>query len=337
MSKQPTGNPPAEVTRVICASVSRVAGSVMHQLLEIRNRVCAPNQTSLVAGALLYSSGWFVLWLEGPPDEVDAALDRAAIDSRNTGQVLIHRSVGAATLDEPLSVAATLGPERATAFGRRVWDIREAVDSGALQEPAEIWQQLGAPCTLSPERVFGQTPDRHIALVAADDNGSIDMLRKLGERFRTPVVYQRFAGPRSHSSDVGAAYIDIHLDNQVSRVQLLARRALAHRMVRRSLAGLDGLVLLPGSHPSTTIELASAVATCLDGLPTRFGVYLLTASHGIARTMGDLLRGASARAVPPEVIAVPEAGLLDLLLGRPPGSAPLAPPAAFGIARGISV
>ena len=71
MSMHRDGHKPAEVTRVICASVSLVTGSVMDELFAIRNRVCGTTgRVPGVRGALLYASGWFIFWLEGEHEAV---------------------------------------------------------------------------------------------------------------------------------------------------------------------------------------------------------------------------------------------------------------------------
>ena len=83
------------VTRAVCASVSRIDGSVMDQLLSIRNELCGPGIRNRARFALLYTSGWFVLWVEGSEAAIDAVLKHAAADSRNEHQKLLQSSRGA--------------------------------------------------------------------------------------------------------------------------------------------------------------------------------------------------------------------------------------------------
>jgi hypothetical protein len=314
MLNDTTGSPPAEVTRVICASVSRVEGSVMDELFKIRNRNCEADPVGIVRGALLYSRGWFVLWLEGREAEVEAVVSKAALDPRNAHQKVIHRSRGPATLTETITVAATQGAEGPGAFGRRVYHLKQQFDQGLALEPAALWQHLSAPCIAAPGRA--DVPDHHIALVSAEANGPIDLLRKLGERFHSPVVYQRFASGKSHSSDVGVAYVDFVVAGQIRRVQLLSRRALAHRMVRQSLAGLDSIVLMLGSRPAAAIDLATGVAACADTLPAWPAIHLVAASDEIAGTVGGLLRQRAAAGSMSVLMQLQEEQLADFALGR---------------------
>ena len=307
---------PREVTRVICASVSRVEGSVMEQLFQVRNHVSGPDPLGATRAALLYSSGWFILWLEGRAEAVEADLLRAARDARNANQVIIHRSRGAPTLEDPICVSTTQSPDGPAAFARRVYHARDEFESGQAQEPALVWQQLHSPCAYSRHQRDWSPPRRHVALVGAEDNGLIDVVRKLGERFRSPVVYQRFSGPKSHSSDVGAAYVDLPGDDGMNRVQLVARRALSHRMMRRSLAGVDALVLVPSDRTAAAMELASSVAACLGVLTARWRIYLLATSDEIAGRFCALLADAAGSSGLPAVVALPECALVEFLVGN---------------------
>jgi hypothetical protein len=116
MRNETTGDRPAEVTRVICASISQMEGSVMDELLKIRDRNCVPDAAPPVRGAVLYSRGWFVLWLEGDEAEIDTVMRKAASDPRNAHQKEIHRSGGGAKITSP--------PQRSRSRSR--WSRRKA-------------------------------------------------------------------------------------------------------------------------------------------------------------------------------------------------------------------
>jgi hypothetical protein len=312
-----TGLAPAEVTRVICASVSRVQGSVMAELFEARNRLCLPGSlTNNVRRAMLYSSGWFVFWFEGQAEAVEEVLQRSARDPRNSGQRVIHRSRGPACLTEPISVATTQGADGPGTFERRIRQFERDMRQGVAQEPATVWQRLIAPCAIAPDLGYTALPDRYVALVSAEDNGPIDLICKLGERFGSPVVYQRFASAKSHSSDVGAAYVDLLQEQQVIRVHLLSRRALGHWLVRQTLAGLDGLVMLMGSRPGPAIDMAAGVADCINSLGTRPAIYQVTEQDEVAATIARLLHRAGAAESATDVVQLDESQIEDLLLGR---------------------
>jgi hypothetical protein len=304
-------NPPPAVTRVLRASMSRVNGSVMSELFAAREKACGPNRIEGLCSALLYSSGWFVLWLEGSAEAVDRVLTRSARHACHARPRIVHRSVGPATLSEPMNLLTTQGPETAADLARRL-----DVLCGSGLEPGEIWRLLSEPSTLD---AAAQVPVlRRIALVAADDNHSIDIVRKLAERFRRPMVYQRFAGAELNTSDVGAAYVDIPSPpGRPTRIQVLSRRALGQNLVRRSLAGIQSLAVLMGERAKPAIELAASVAAFVDAAAPTARVGLVGPCPIVAATVGEYLRERLPGAMPNRILQVPESLLVDLLVGQP--------------------
>ncbi|MEP6789782.1 MAG: BLUF domain-containing protein [Ramlibacter sp.] len=301
-----------EVARVILVSVSRVQGSVMQQLLQERNIISARGNEPGVRTALLHCSGWFVLWLEGEEMAIGKVVQRYLRDPRHAHQRELHRSHGTATLLEPMTVAATQGADTPADFARRIYRIKKDQDQSPAG-PAAIWEQLSAPCGLPFDAAVRPRVAGHMALVASDDPGSIEILRKLGERCLRRVVYQRFATGEQHSPDVGGAYVDIGPWTGVTRVQLLSRRALAHRMVRQSLARLQSLTLLLGSRPRAAVELAASVAAFMEAAALRPAIQLVTQCPEIASRVGELLVQGQQHAAPCAVVPVAENRLVDYL------------------------
>ena len=295
------------VTRVLRASISRVNGSVMEELFAARERAIAEPVAGLNA-SLMYSSGWFLLWLEGAQASVDLVLTRTTRKLRLHVQPrVIHRSTGPATLQEPLTLLATQWPESPAEYARRI----DAVEHHpAKLEPGEMWRLLAEPSALG-----AVAPPRRIALVGADDMRSMDFVRKLADRFRVPMVYQRFANSEIGTRDVGAAYVDLPIDGNPTRVQVLSRRALGHRMVRESLKGVQKLAVLLGSHPQVAIELADSVAGFVHALPDAPSIDLVGQCHETARSVSDYLLRQMRRALPGRVNLATEASLLEVLFG----------------------
>jgi hypothetical protein len=240
------------VTRVLRASISRVNGSVMEELFAARQRIVEERIEGLHA-SLMYSSGWFLLWLEGADEPIDMVLKRSSKKLRlHAAPRVIHRSTGPATLNEPLTIMSTQWPEAPDDFARRIEAVEHA--QPAL-EPREMWRRLAEPCALAQAE-----PPRRVALVGADDTRSIDFVRKLAERFGATMVYQRFASSDLTTRDVGAAYVDLPLEGAPTRLQVLSRRALGHRMVHESLKGVERLAVWLGPKPTAALELADMVA-----------------------------------------------------------------------------
>ncbi|WP_158513913.1 BLUF domain-containing protein [Ramlibacter tataouinensis] len=258
------------MTRIVCTSVSTVRGSVMEELFRVRDRICAQGAGTPVMGAMLYCAGWFVLWLEGPEEAVEAARQRAAEDPRNIHQQVIHRSRGPATLGVMATVVMAQvggGP------GPVWWRIQRLKDQTAPMQPLQIWQALSTPVA-GAAAAAASRPSRTIALLAAEDNGPVHLLQNLCDRAGTTLAYLRYADSANLSGDAGLAYADIPAGGQLVRVKLLSRRSLRNELVRASLAGADELVLLLGSRAGASTGLASIVADCLKTLPSRPAIYL---------------------------------------------------------------
>lgn len=293
------------VTRVLRASLSRVNGSVMEELFAARERAVSEPVEGLNA-SLMHSSGWFLLWLEGSDEACDVVLKRSSRKLRLHAEPrVIHRSRGPATLKEPLTLLTTQWPETPEDFARRIEAVERA--QPAL-EPREMWRHLAEPCALG-----GDTPPRRVALVGADETRSIDLVRKLAERFRVPMVYQRFASSDLTTRDVGAAYVDLPIDQSPTRVQVLSRRALGHRMVRESLKGIEKLAVWLGPRPTTAIELADSVAGFMHAARTLPEIDLVAQSPEEAHSVGEYLARQFRRAFPSRVTEATESRLLEVL------------------------
>jgi hypothetical protein len=294
------------VTRVLRASLSRVNGSVMDELFAARERIVKEPVEGLRA-SLMHTSGWFLLWLEGTDEAVDTVLTRSSKKLRLHAQPrVIHRSRGPATLDEPITILTTQWPEMAEDFARRIESLEHA---RPVVEPREMWRRLAEPSAMG----VGAQPQRRVALVGADDMRSIDFVRKLAERFGAPMVYQRFANSDLATRDVGAAYVDLPIDGQTTRLQVLSRRAMGHRMVRESLKGVEKLAVWLGTKPATAIELADSIAGFVHSTSTMPEIDLVAQCAEEARSVREYLSRQFRRAVPGRITEATESHLVEVL------------------------
>ena len=173
-----------EVARTVVACVSRVDGAVMEHLLRVRNELMSPEAADRSARfAILYTSGWFVMWVEGSDDAVDYAVRRVALDARDEERKVLHHSRGPAGLLERVMVVTTQTPLTPSEFAR--W-IGHMSDEGASLEPVDIWQRLGAPCLIDSSTRPCRRPQQQFVLIAADDHGPVDQLREIGLRYARP-------------------------------------------------------------------------------------------------------------------------------------------------------
>ena len=58
-------------TRFLAASIARMPGSVIEQLLAMRRAIAPFNTARGLRTVLLYTGGWFVQWHEGPTEAVE--------------------------------------------------------------------------------------------------------------------------------------------------------------------------------------------------------------------------------------------------------------------------
>lgn len=281
----------------------------MEELFAARERALTEPVEGL-NGSLMYSSGWFVLWMEGSDEAIDMVLKRSSKRLRlHTQPRVIHRSRGPATLKEPLTLLSNQWPETPGEFARRI----DGVEKMPGLEPREMWRRLAEPCSLGDG-----SPPRRVALVGADDMRSIELVRKLADRFDVPMVYQRFANSDKGTRDVGAAYVDLPIDGEPTRVQVLSRRALGHRMVRESLKGVEKLAVLLGPRPASAIELADSVAGFVHASQHVPYIDLVGQSAETAHSLTEYLSRKLRSAVTSRVSEATESRLFDVLFGPPP-------------------
>lgn len=275
----------------------------MDQLFELRRRVCAKSAAPAVKTAILYAGGWFVIWLEGPPSAVDAALARSARDARHAHHKVIHRSGGRATLTDALTLATTQVPDRPSDFARRIYGLKALAES---QEPIALWRRLAAPCALPHHPGLNHAAGRCVALVASQDNHSIDWLTRLASRLGKRIVYQRFATSQWRRRDVGAAYLDIGTGREWTRVQVLSRGALELSVVRQSLNNLKSVVILTGNRPQATVDLVTAVTTFVKTIATSPPIHLVSEGGSAESLQSGARRGAPG----PHMVQMSEQGFI---------------------------
>ncbi|MBC7609278.1 MAG: BLUF domain-containing protein [Polaromonas sp.] len=282
------------VLRVICASVSMVDGSVMEELLAMREQVSAFNIAVGVRSALLHSSGWFFQWYEGSVEGVNKALRVAQADPRHGRMQTLHRSVGPATLDEPLQIATTHSADKPTDLARRLFRLKQGQALEGTAQPHELWMQLVAPPGLmGSETAESALVQRHVVAVTSGNSGAVDLVRSIGQRAGAHVTYQRFASGAPKAADVGAVYVDLPGSFHVMRLQALSRRSLSHPMVRLMLRDVQCVLLLLGEHVDSSRALAGDVGTLLQRLALRPSLRLAGACPGNAGAARECLHASS--------------------------------------------
>lgn len=307
------------VLRVVCASLSLVRGSVMQELLAMREPVSAFNLAHGVRSAFLYASGWLFQWHEGPAAGVEKALRITQADTRLGRMRVLHRSHGPATLGETLQIVTTHGLDKPTDVARRLFRLKQSQALETPAQPDELWMQLLAPPRLaSSATAESALVQRHVVALTSGNSAAVDLVRAIGERAGVAVTYQRFATGEPKSADVGAVYADLPGPFHTMRLHALSRRSLSHPMVRLLLRDLQCVLLLLGDHAAANQALADDVGALLGQLLVRPSLRLAANTAGTAHTARQCLQAYSGDIADIDTVALWHAGpegLFESLLG----------------------
>ena len=276
--------------RLVCASHWTPPGSAIDHLLAGRAGQLARASGSGLRTAVLHAAGWLVRWVEGSADAMQAEWERlqAHPDLRHT--MLLHRSLGPATLRGPVQVASLYAGEQGSTVARRLHWIAREREQGWHAEPEEVWQALCAPCQLASGTPVGFLGRREVLALASDDNEAVEVVRSLAQHHRADVAYQRYADGDTTRLDVGAAYTDVASGRAaVTRVHGLSRRALVSGATVLGLRHIDTLVLILGERDARNQAALAEVEQFLQGLPQRPLVQVVAHRGGALPLVLDLV------------------------------------------------
>lgn len=253
------------VARVMYASRARIAGPVYAEMEKIRASAVRHNEPVGVATALLYQSGWFVQWKEGPGAALLRIMDRVSGDARHHDLRIVHSSRGPRLLHGPWSMAVVQARETPAEMEHRVLELRGQVERGMQFGPAAIWRRLSTPMR-HPGALRQQEPDafQRILVCAAAGTPSFDLVLWLGARHGAEVVHRRFAG--AHMLDVGTDYVDFEEGGSLLRVIAMARNGLNLPLTRAFLSDYSHVVLLLSGSGTRDEDLVHRVAIACSEL-----------------------------------------------------------------------
>ncbi|PKO77371.1 MAG: hypothetical protein CVU21_08445 [Betaproteobacteria bacterium HGW-Betaproteobacteria-15] len=266
--------PTLPVGRLVYASVCLVQAAVLDEMRRIRDHALAHNGPEGIRVALLYMSGWFVEWMEGPEGAIQALLQRVAQDPRHQGIKVIHRSVGRPRLFRPWIGSIVQTPERPDAFGLRVFEQLDRFESGQVVDPASVWLALCSPAVTAMPTPLGHYP--RIMLLSARGARAFDLITWLARAQRQPLVRRRFAGAADDAPDVESDYLDLPaLGRQGLRLIANARKGLAMGMTHAFLPDYTAVVVLLDQDAAANQRIIDRVlAACrqVHHLPTIVGL-----------------------------------------------------------------
>jgi hypothetical protein len=273
--------PPEIVGRIVYASQARIEGSVYSAMERIRASALRHNEPAGIYTALLYQSGCFVQWKEGPGEALRKLMDRVASDRRHHSMRIVHSSRGPRLLDGPWSMAIAQCDDDAVAMMARVARLREQMEAGTQCSPAAAWRQLSTPMRHAGAS-HQSDPDafQRILVCAAWRNESFELVDWLARRTRQEVVHRRFAG--AQDLDVGTDLVDFAEEDRVMRVIAMARKGLMLPLTRAFLPDYSHLLLLLCGERQHDIALLHRVAEAcarLQSRPVLLGVAAHEATH----------------------------------------------------------
>lgn len=260
--------------RLLYASECRVQGSVFKEMHRIRDHALLRNITDDVYVALLYQAGWFVEWLEGPAEGIDAVLRRTANDPRHGNLRVIHRSRGPRRLTQPWSMAFRQDQEQPSEFARRL----AALSTHPAPDPTAAWRRMSMP--LKQEGLAAPVDcDKHqrVMVCAARGTQSFELVRWLGQAYGAKVTSQRLAGAQDSARDVANDYVDIDGGRgaMLRRVVATARNGLQIGLLQAFLPDYSHIVLLlcgDARHDSELLQGLVAACARLSHRPVLLGL-----------------------------------------------------------------
>jgi hypothetical protein len=255
------------VARLMYASQANVQGSIYAEMERIRASAVRHNEPSGVATALLYQSGWFAQWKEGPVDALLRIMTRVESDPRHHSMVIVHSSRGPRLLAGPWSTAVVQCDDSPADMGERVELLRRELEHGRQYSPQTVWRRLSTPMR-HPGAAQQAAPDafQRVLVCAAEGMASFDLVHWLGRHHSEEVVHRRFAG--AYDLDVGTDYVDFAEDERVLRLIATARHGLSLPLTRAFLPDYSHVVLLLSGDADRDLSLVQKVAQACSGVAT---------------------------------------------------------------------
>lgn len=252
-----------DLGRLIYASICQVDGPVLDEMRRIREHAVVNNQEHNIRVALMHRCGWFVEWIEGPPDGIRALMERVALDPRHRSLRVVHESVGKPRLFKPWIGSIAEATESTGEFARRVMALHERHQKGKGYEPASVWRSLCSPLPGHVE-VAAASEGRYqrVMMMSAARTDAFDLLHWLATREKRAVVHRRFAGAARDALDVESDYLDLPQQAAAGRRLIAnARKGLAMGMTHAFLPDYAALVIVLDTDPERNEHLLDRLLT----------------------------------------------------------------------------
>ena len=255
------------VARLMYASQANLQGSIYAEMERIRASAVRHNEPAGVATALLYQSGWFAQWKEGPVDALLRIMSRVEADPRHHSMVIVHSSRGPRLLAGPWSTAVVQCGDTPADMAQRVELLRRELEHGRQYSPQTVWRRLSTPMRHpGAARQAAADAFQRVLVCAAEGMASFDLVHWLARHHNEEVVHRRFAG--AYDLDVGTDYVDFAEDARVLRLIAMARHGLSLPLTRAFLPDYSHVVLLLSGDAERDLALVQRVAQACSGVAT---------------------------------------------------------------------
>lgn len=262
------------VARLMYVSQSNIRGSIYAEVQRIRASAVRHNEPAGVATALLYQSGWFAQWKEGPGEALLRIMDRVEADPRHRNMRIVHSSRGPRLLAGPWSTAIVQCDETPDDMEQRVELLHRELKHGRQCSPQTVWRRISTPMRHpGASRQAEADAFQRVLVCDAEGMASFKLVRWLGRQYDEEIVHRRFAG--ASDLDVGTDYVDFAERHRVVRVIAMARHGLALPLTRAFLPDYSHVVLLLSGEMERDMALAQRVAQACSGFaaaPALLGV-----------------------------------------------------------------
>lgn len=279
------------VDSVVYASRACFEGTPLAQIRHIGRSAAIRNAAMGVASTLLYQSGWFVHWLEGPGTAIDQILTRIARDARHRHMRLLHREPSERQLLVPWSSAVMESPETPENLGRRIDLFRLARRERVPLPPAHLLRLLTTPLSGTSGNPFlPPQPIQRLMVCARQSERATSLVHWLARKHRRKIGHGRFNGGPAPTLSI--RYVDFGHQGQARRVVALPQSGLGLGIVQALLSDYGHLLLLFEGDPEHDRQLMQDAVDCLAHLPgqTRPGLVSLGLHPGLEAAASAMTR-----------------------------------------------
>lgn len=267
------------VDRLIYASISQVDGPVLAEMRRIRDHALPRNEADGLKVALLHIQGWFVEWIEGPGESIDALLVRVENDARHHSVRVLHRSVGRPRLFRPWIGAIVQSDETMVDVARRILDMQHRDQAHRVAEPAAVWLSLCSPCGPGMPSQIGAYP--RVMVLSARGSLAFDLVAWVAREVQQPLVRRRFTGSADDVPDVESDYVDLPGTGPAGlRLIANARKGLAMGMTHAFLPEYAALLLMLDEDVAVSQRLVERVLVACRQV--HHAPLIIAAGHGHA-------------------------------------------------------